>query len=135
MKHPIVFVLVLLCSITTFAQTRASLFYPLDQTPSTNLIVEDATTNTAGSIIRQDIGLPTTINGAAAYSTKAWDFAGVDANIEVATNTLLESLGNIATTDGLSIGFWANHTYNNDANLRNKGIMYWMVNGIILSSP
>lgn len=122
MKNAIVFLLNLLSVTIVFSQTRATLFYPLDQTPSSNLIVEDATSNTSGVIIRQENGLPVAISGAAAFSTKAWDFANVAANIEVATNATLESLGNINATTGLSIGFWANHTYNNDANLRLSGM-------------
>lgn len=111
-----------LCTFSLFAQTRAMLFYPLDQPPAANLVVEDVTTNTTGAIIRQDNGLPTAISGAAAYSTQAWDFANVDANIEVATNPTLESFGDISNTNGISIGFWANHTYNSDANLRLSGM-------------
>jgi len=116
------FVSAILLSYSLFSQTRATLFYPLDQTPIASLVVEDATTNTTGLIIRQENGLPTITSAAAAFSTNAWDFANVDANVEVATNATLESLGDLTNTDGLSIGFWANHTYNNDANLRLTGM-------------
>ena len=116
------FVSAILLSYSLFSQTRATLFYPLDQTPTASLMVEDATTNTTGLIIRQENGLPAITSGATAFSTNAWDFANVDANVEVATNATLESLGDLTNTNGLSIGFWANHTYNNDANLRLTGM-------------
>jgi len=104
------FVSAILLSYSLFSQTRATLFYPLDQTPIASLVVEDATTNTTGLIIRQENGLPTITSAAAAFSTNAWDFANVDANVEVATNATLESLGDLTNTDGLSIGFWANQS-------------------------
>lgn len=94
------------------AQThRAALFYPLDEIPNAN--ATDVTELTTGSITNTINGMPEMTTPPNSTSTSAWDFSNTDSYITVTPNTVIESLGDINTTEGLSIAFWIKLVYNN----------------------
>ncbi|MFK7904077.1 MAG: LamG-like jellyroll fold domain-containing protein, partial [Chitinophagales bacterium] len=114
----------LLITYTTLlqAQTRTTLFYPMNQTPVSGAnLIEDAMPNTTGTIQNTTLGLPASIGAAATYSTNAWDFSSTDTYIEVSSNTVTDSLGDITKTNGITIGMWINHNYVNEAFRRISG--------------
>ncbi|MGB0930975.1 MAG: PKD domain-containing protein, partial [Chitinophagales bacterium] len=120
-NHLLVFLLITYTTLLQ-AQTRTTLFYPMNQTPVSGAnLIEDAMSNTTGTIQNTTLGLPTSTGTAATYSTNAWDFSSTDAYIEVSSNTVTDSLGDITKTNGITIGMWINHSYNNEAFRRISG--------------
>ncbi len=90
----------------------ADIFYGMDQMPVTGVgAIIDATGNTSGTLGNVAIGMPQSIEGASMHSFTAWDFSQTDGYIKVSPNATTARLGDINTTSGLTIGFWANLNY------------------------
>ncbi len=88
------------------------ILYPMNQTPDAapNAIL-DETGNTTGTLDNVSGGLPTLVAGANANTQSAWDFGPTTGYIRVASDATTAKIGDIATTDGITIGFWANFNY------------------------
>ncbi len=101
----------------------AAFIYDLNSSaPVANGTVPDTTGRTVGTLISSPS--PALISGPNASSGNAWDFTSSNAFIRIASNPVIQSLGDINATRGLSVGFWINYNWrsNADNNLRVLGL-------------
>lgn len=105
-------------------QAQLLLSYPMNQTPvsTTNGVRDSATLLTTCWGTLKNTPLPTVDTGARTFTKNAWTFNN-KAYIAVAPNTALNSLGDIANTPGITIGFWSKFPVpvNNQQYLHLKG--------------
>ena len=101
----------------------AAFIYDLNSAPpAANGSVPDTTGRTTGKLLGTPS--PTLVAGANAGTGNAWNFAGSGSFIRVASNPVIQSLGDISATRGISVGFWINYNWlsNADNNLRVLGL-------------
>lgn len=130
MKYLLSFVSLFLICSNLFGQInnpvvdeKSVMFYSMDQTPEIGLYkIDDVTENTEGSLDRTTNGIPQLTTGASAYSGNAWDFSLNESHIRTVSNDITNSLGDITSTKGLTIGFWINELYESNPNFRVAGI-------------
>jgi len=102
------FVLASLFMNALVSQTRATIFYPMEQTPERGTTISDATTNTSGLINNKHPQVPASVTGKV---HNAFNFYNSNAYVEVAESTHTAALGNTNTTNGLSLSLWVNYKY------------------------
>ena len=105
-------------------QGQALLYYPMNQTPvsSINGVRDSATLLSTRWGTLKNTPLPLVDMGARTFTKNAWTFNN-KAYVAVTPNTALSSLGDIANTPGITIGFWSKFPVpvNNQQYLHLKG--------------
>ena len=95
-----------------------ALCYSMSKPPvSEKDAIVDSTGHTAGTIVGTP--LPITTQGPLPKTGTGWDFAGTKATLTIpASNSVVQNIGNITNTIGMSISFW----FNTDHGRMDRGI-------------